>query len=167
MLRGSALCGSAQRAGLADGKEGARRREEEAGTARGEEEERAASLSFFAEHAAKQRGEPHASLISITARFQRARRQSNKEGLRGKSRATCKAGASAEVRGSRTTIERKDYQHLGRLRAGGGVSGSVGLLEVREVLVPAAPGAEQRIGTAASSAELVSGCCLGWREGAA
>lgn len=128
---------------LAGGKEGARRREEEAGTARGEEEERAASLSFFAEHAAKQRGEAHASLISITARFQRARRQSNKEGLRGKSHATCKAGASAEVRGSRTTIERKDYQHLGTLRGGRGVSGSAGLLEVREVLVPAAPGAER------------------------
>lgn len=73
-----------------DGKEGARRREEEAGAAKGEEE-RAASLSFFADHAAKQRGEAHASLISITPRFQRGQRQSNKEGLRGKILVTCKA----------------------------------------------------------------------------
>jgi len=58
-----------------DGKEGARRREEEAGTARGEEEEGAASLSFFADHAAKQRGEAHAALISITPCFQRGHRQ--------------------------------------------------------------------------------------------
>lgn len=86
---------------LVDGKEGARRRKEEAGTARGEEEERAASLSFFADHAAKQRGEDaHASVISITPCFQRGRRQSNKEGLRGKSHATCEAVASAKIRGS-------------------------------------------------------------------
>lgn len=114
MLRGSALCGSTQRAGLADGKEGARRREEEAGTARGEEEERAASLSFFAEHAAKQRGEAHASLISITARFQRARRQSNKEGLRGKSRATCEAGASCRSKGEQNNNREKRLSAPGK-----------------------------------------------------
>lgn len=92
-----------------DGKEGARRREEEAGTARGEEEEEegAASLSFSADHAAKQRGEAHASLISITPCFQRGRRQSNKEGLRGKSRATCKAVASARIRGSSSNNREK------------------------------------------------------------
>lgn len=98
MLRGSALCGSTESAG-ARGWEGGSE-EEEAGAARGEEEERAASLSFFADHAAKQRGEAHASLISIAPCFQRGRRQSNKEGLRGKSRATCKAVASAEIRRS-------------------------------------------------------------------
>lgn len=56
-----------------DGKERTRRREEEAGTARGEEE-RAASLSSFADHVAKQRREAHASLTSITPRFQRGHR---------------------------------------------------------------------------------------------
>lgn len=128
---------------LVDRKEGARRREEEAGIARGEEEEeeRAASLSFFADHAAKQRGEAHASLISITPCFQRGLRQSNKEGLRGKIHATCKAVASAKIRGS-SSNNRKDYQHLGMLRDGRGVSGSPGLLKVREVLVPAAAGTE-------------------------
>lgn len=97
-----------------DGKEGARRREEEAGTARGEEEEEgAASLSFFADHAAKQHGEAHASLMFITPCFQRGRRQSNKEGLRGKSRATCKAVASAKIRGSSTNNREKSLSAPG------------------------------------------------------
>lgn len=97
MLRGSALCGSTDRTGVC-GWEGGRR-EEEAGTARGEEEG-AASLSFFADHAAKQPGEAHASLISITPCFQRGHRQSNKEGLRGKILATCEAVVSAKIRRS-------------------------------------------------------------------
>lgn len=55
-------------------------------------------LSFFADHAAKQPGEAHASLISITLCFQRGHRQSNKEGLRGKILKTCKTVASAKRR---------------------------------------------------------------------
>lgn len=71
------------------------------------------SISIFADHAAKQRGEAHASLISITPCFQRGRRQSNKEGLRGKSHATCKAVASAKIRGSSSNNREKSLSAPG------------------------------------------------------
>lgn len=120
-----------------DAKEGARKREEEAGAARGEEE-RAASLSFLADHAAKQRGEAHASLISITPCFQRGRRQSNKEGLRGKILATCRAVASAKMRRSGSNNAEKRLSAPGNAQCGRGVTGSPGPLKANEVLAAAA-----------------------------
>lgn len=93
-------------------------------------------LSFFADHAAKQPGEAHASLISITLCFQRGHRQSNKEGLRGKILKTCKTVASAKRRkrfgnnGGKIII---DYQHLGMLRRGGRVAGNSGPQQAEEV----------------------------------
>lgn len=126
-----------------DGKEGARRREEEAGTARGEEE-RAASLSFFADHAAKQRGEVHASLISITPCFQRGHRQSNKEGLRGKILATCKAVASAKIRRSSSNNTEKRLSAPGNAQRRPGVTGNPSPLKAEEVLAAAAAASNKK-----------------------
>lgn len=78
------------------GKEGGGRRK--LGQRGGRRREQHLYLSFFADHAAKQPGEAHASLISITPCFQRGHRQNNKEGLRGKILTTCKTVASAKRR---------------------------------------------------------------------
>lgn len=117
------------------GKEGGGRRK--LGQRGGRRREQHLYLSFFADHAAKQPGEAHASLISITPCFQRGHRQNNKEGLRGKILTTCKTVASAKRRkrfsNNAKKIKIKINQHLRMLRRGGRVVGNSGPQQAKEV----------------------------------